>query len=122
MASLLLFIDFRKAFDLVDSNLLVHKLAHLGFSSNALQSSMADIKLGVPQGSVLGPLFFTLFINDLPLLIKNLNKKLFADDTTFYKSCSDPEELISDFVLQIQPLLDWCKSSKLDLNWSKTFC
>ena len=140
MASLLLFIDFRKAFDLVNSKLLIHKLHHLGFSQSALKlvtnyfenrsqkvklngilSNKEDIKLGVPQGSVLGPLFFTLFINDMQLLIKNLSKKLFADDTTFYKSMFNVNELVSYFVSNIQPLLDWCYSSKLDLNWSKTF-
>ena len=140
LASLLLFIDFRKAFDLIDSKLLIHKLSLMGFTKNAQQlienyfnereqvvkynniySDSASIKLGVPQGSVLGPLFFTLFINDLPLLIENLNKKLFADDTTFYKSMPDVKDLIDYFVDNIQPLINWCKTNKLDLNWSKTF-
>ena len=140
LSTLLLFIDFRKAFDLVESPLLLRKLEHLGFSSNALDlvknyftnrtqivkykdqtSSEANLKLGVPQGSILGPLFFTLFINDLAYLLSDLKKKLFADDTTFYRSDKDCPKLIKDFQQLIKPLLNWCDTNKLDLNWSKTY-
>ena len=83
MIAILLLIDFRKAFDLVDSNLLILKLFHYGFGNSALNlvknyfenreqivkigrttSSTAPLSLDVPQGSCLGPLFFIIFIND----------------------------------------------------------
>jgi hypothetical protein len=105
LIGLFLFIDFRKAFDLVDSDLLLNKLFHYGFANNALdlirnyfsdrqqlikfgetRSSFSNMKLGVPQGSVLGPLFFLLFINDLAFYVKSFECKLFADDTTLYLS------------------------------------
>jgi hypothetical protein len=77
-------------------------------------SDEVDINLGVSQGSVLGPLFFLIFINDL------INK-LFADDTTFYKAGKDIHQLISTFVKDLEPLLLWCKMNKLDINFKKTY-
>ena len=81
----------------------------------------AEIKLGVPQGSVLGPLFFTIFINDLPFMLRRLKNKLFADDTTVYKSGTNVDSLITNFILDVKPLIDWCNINRLDLNWTKTY-
>jgi hypothetical protein len=139
LISLLLFIDFRKAFDLVDSRKLLLKLFHYGFDNNALKlignyfsdrfqtvkydrnlSPPMTIILGVPQGSILGPLFFLIFINDLAFVVELLCK-MFADDTTLYDADSDLEVLINRFKKQLEPLIDWCNFNRLDLNWSKTF-
>ena len=140
LISMLLFIDYRKAFDTVDSNLLLLKLFHYGFDNPALKligdyftnrsqstkvngklSLQAEIPLGVPQGSCLGPLFFLIFINDLAFLLEGLNSKLFADDTTIYSSGPVLAEVISDFQTRIKPLGSWCALNRLDINWSKTF-
>ena len=140
LISMLLFIDYRKAFDTVDSNLLLLKLFHYGFTNSALAlvadyfkgrsqctkvqgkvSEPADILLGVPQGSVLGPLFLLLFINDLAYLLQGLSSKLFADDTTIYSSGPDLDSVVKDFQARIKPLSTWCSLNRLDINWSKTF-
>ena len=84
-------------------------------------SEPAEILLGVPQGSVLGPLFFLLFINDLAYLLLGLSSKLFADDTTIYSSGPDLDGVIKDFQTRIKPLSTWCALNRLDINWSKTF-
>ena len=140
LTSLLLFIDFRKAFDLVDTRLLMRKLMAYGFDNTALKligdyfkdrfvsvkfdkkiSDLMSINLGVPQGSVLGPLFFLIFINDLAFLLEDIMCKMFADDTTLYDAHEDLDKLISKFKKSLEKLIDWCKFNRLDLNWSKTF-
>jgi len=140
LISMLLFIDYRKAFDSVDSNLLLLKLFLYDFTNSALAlvgdyfkgrsqctkvqgkvSEPADILLGVTQGSVLGPLFFLLFINDLAYLLQGLSSKLFADDTTIYSSGPDLDSVVKDFQARIKPLSTWCSLNRLDINWSKTF-
>jgi hypothetical protein len=134
-----LFIDFKKAFDLVDSRLLIAKLKHYGFDESSLRlisgyfsdrkqyvkfngatSTASDIKLGVVQGSCLGPLLFNIFINDLPYFLNELITRMFADDTTVSASDTDYTKLLVKFNKSIEPLLIWCRFNKTDINWLKT--
>ena len=85
------------------------------------KSSLAPINLGVPQGSVLGPLFFLLFINDLAFFLDEFKCIMFADDTTLYKSGSNINSLISKFTSDMSALQEWCEYNQIDINWSKTF-
>ncbi len=135
-----LFIDFKKAFDPVDPNLLLLKLFHYGFDNNSYKlihfsyfsdrsqitrinkvlSEKFSISLGVPQGSRLGPLFFNIFINDFALLLSDLSSFLFADDTTLFDSDKSYERLISRFREKFISANSWINHNKLFLNLSKT--
>ena len=105
--------DFSKAFDVVPHNLLLHKLQHLGITGNTLKwirsflidrhqqvvvdgkhSSKAPVTSGVPQGSVLGPILFLCYINDMPACVSS-KLRLFADDSIIYKTIKDLSDCLS---------------------------
>lgn len=134
-----LFYDLSKAFDTIDHDILLIKLKYAGIKGNCLKliinylsnrvqyckvngsnSSMKEITHGVPQGSILGPLFFILYINDVVSYINDINVLLYADDTVFYLSDPDPivlQNKLSDAALRFSY---WCKINKLTLNLSKS--
>ena len=135
---LAIFCDLRKAFDTVDSGILLKKLYKMGvrgpelnwFKSyltdrkqfvcvNGKHSSLKNIKIGVPQGSILGPLLFLIYINDLPLATL-LYPLLFADDTTLLASGPDID-LLFDFVnSELKKIAYFFRLNKLALHPNKT--
>ena len=86
---------------------------------NAL-SNKCPVKYGVPEGSILAPLLFILYVNDLPLSISNCNTDMYADDSTIHW------ENISDIQTKVQEDLNrielWCKDNNMFINCSKTKC
>ena len=99
-------------------NYLTNRCQHT--IANNVKSEVALLDNGVPQGSVLGPLLFIMYINDLERALDCVKVRLYADDTVIYASGSKVEQVVSRLQLYLNRLHKWCCSNKLTLHPGKT--
>ena len=140
-----IFLDLSKAFDILSHSVLLEKLKYYGFDSQALnlilsylnnrkqyvvyndvKSDLISTNIGVPQGSILGPLLFLLYVNDMNISSKMFTFINFADDTTLFSNLQafrenlTPQETEKYINKEINLVEEWLLSNKLSLNAKKT--
>ena len=136
-----IFIDLSKAFDTLNFDILIHKLQFYGLSGNSLalmksyvtgrmqyvlfnktKSDLAIITTGIPQGSILGPLLFSIYVNDIINSSDKLQYLLYADDTTLYfnREHVTPHNANLEINNELSKVMNWLKLNKLSLNVQKT--
>ena len=133
------FIDFKKAFDCVQHSVLLDKLETLEVGdemlgwvqsylrerkqrvlANGTYSSHQNITQGVPQGSVLGPLLYIAYANDLVNVVEKCKIGMYADDTVIYSACSNFDLSVKNLQADLDSLVGWCDRNGLSVNADKT--
>ena len=134
------FIDFSKAFDSISYPLLVKKLQSIGVADIALTwfhdfltnrqqrvvidghaSSWLTIQKGVPQGSLLGPLLFSIYTNDMPLTVKNCSINMYADDTALYTANTNAFKAANSVSKDLTATHKRCLDNSITINFKKTY-
>ena len=129
--SLAIFMDLSKAFDTLDYNILIKKLANYGINGTPLEwftsyltgrsqyveidgvsSNVLSLSTGVPQGSILGPLLFLIYMNDIPYCAKYFNVILYADDTTLSNTILIPSMSHLNINDELAKVNDWLAVNK----------
>ena len=139
LPTLAVFVDFRKAFDCVQHPILLQKLASINLHKDVLRwfesylsgrsqrvlannvfSKPLEVTQGVPQGSVLGPLFYIIYANDISRTIKHCEAALYADDTVLYLSNPVFEKTVKNVQNDVNALSSWCTKNGIQMNVDKT--
>ena len=134
-----IYLDLQKAFDTVNHTILIKKLEIYGIRGTVLQWFMSYlsnrrqytvllnhesdselITYGVPQGSVLGPLLFLIYMNDIQYAVPNAKIRLFADDTNLFLHNNDFVNLFGTANISMSQLSEWFIANRLSLNLKKT--
>ena len=133
------FIDLEKAFDTVNHKILLSKLEHYGIRDtsltwissylsnrkqsvklNGVNSKYEKVSCGVPQGSILGPLLFIIYVNDMHVAVQSSIMHHFADDTNILFSAKNPNTIAKTLNRDLKLLFEWLCANRLSLNASKT--
>ena len=138
----LILLDLQKAFDTVNHSILTSKLKYIGFDTNSVswvasylscrkqfveiggtRSDAGEVKCGVPQGSILGPLLFILYINDMSTVIKGeCSLYLYADDSALAVSGTDIKSIEKQLTENMNLVSLWLSQNRLSLHLGKTEC